>query len=483
MKNILFLLFFAVSLHAQPSWQTELAIPDTSLWAVDLINLPGGGVLMLGRREAHDVLPGIPIEGYRTFGSYLVRLDATGQVVWEQKDLPTGFLTAPDDLNVQGRLPAPAVLIDTVTGTWLLPYTVYAGLLTCADPTAEAFSTQPGLLRGSLATGAVLSDTVYSIEGECGIESIVRTFRQGDTLLAVTQHSTSGPQLLRFDAQGTLTRLPYVNSLFYIQDVAQNPVTGELFAVGDDTLGQLVVLRTDALGMVQQTYVLSNVLFRLQALPDGSGYLGWGFKEVGDSLFFALYRFDTAFAVQWNYLTPNVIASAATAPDGTTFLLEGSFSGLNQFVRVVQLSAQGAPIGAQDYAGEQLYPGSIVTTGDSCFVFTRTTFDLFEHPFPAFVDVTGDCFLTTSTVPDPSGPTLTLAIAPNPAYDRAVVRWKEAAPTDAILEVRNVEGRVVASWQVGGKTGLDLTVSDWPRGVYVVALRSSRWKQIALLIR
>ena len=484
MKRILFLLLSAVSLHAQSPWQTELVLHDTSLWAVDLVKLPDNGVLLLGRRDYHDALPGIPIEGYLSFGSYLARLNAAGEVVWEQKDLPTGFLNAPGDLNAQGRQPAPSVLIDTAAGNWLLPYTVYVGLQTCANPNVAAFSTRPGLLRGSLATGAVLSDTVYSIDGECGIESIIRAFRSGDAVLAVTQHQMLGHQLVGIDAQGSLTRYPYMNSLFYIQDAAHDPLTGELLALGDDTLGQIAVLRTNASGEVQQTYILTEVLTRLQAVPDGSGYLGWGPKPVGDSVFTALYRFDPAFGVQWNYLTINTITGAATTPDGTTLVLEGSVSGLNQLsIRVARLDPQGLPDGQRTYPGAEIYPGSIVTTGDSCFVFTRTIYDLLEHPIPASVEVVGDCLESTSAAPIPASPTQALSITPNPASDRVTLRWNEAAPTEAMLEVCNVTGRVVASWPVGGKTGLDLMVTDWPRGVYVVTLVSNRGKQAIMLIR
>ncbi len=479
MKQILFFVLAAFSLRAQPLWHTGLQIADTSLWSTDLVRLPGNDLLLLGRRELHHTDPGIPIEGYPTYGSYLARLDgATGEIEWEQRDLSTGFLNSPSALNVQGRLPAPTVLIDSASGAWILPYTVYVGILTCSDPNFSAFSTAPGLLRGSLATGAVLSDTVYQTDNECGIENVIRSFRQGSAALMVTQQQTLGMQLLRFSPSGALDRYPFANGLAFIQDATQDPATGELLALGDNAQGQPVVVRTDTLGMELQTYPLAQVLFRLQALPGGR-YLGWGPRPVGDSVYSALYHYDGAFHVLWSYQTLNTITAAATTTSGsTTFVLEGSLSGLDQnLVRVVRLDAQGTAVGDRDYPGADLWPGSLLAGGDSCYVFSSTTFDLFEHPEPAVVGVTADCLAGTSAAPEPPDFGLALSLLPNPATEQVAVRWGRTAPAGSTLVVYDATGRALQSHPVGGETGLDLPVGGWPAGLYVVMLRGNGWEQ------
>mgnify|MGYP000600224704 CR=1 FL=1 len=263
-----------------------------------------------------------------------------------------------------------------------------------------------------------------------------------------------------------------------LKAIVQGRLGTVLFALGDNAQGQPVVVRTDTLGMELQTYPLAQVLFRLQALPGGR-YLGWGPKPVGDSVYSALYHYDGAFHVLWSYQTLNTITAAATTTSGnTTFVLEGSLSGLDQnLVRVVRLDAQGTAVGDRDYPGADLWPGSLLAGGDSCYVFSSTTFDLFEHPEPAVVGVTADCLAGTSAAPEPPDFGLALSLLPNPATEQVAVRWGRTAPAGSTLVVYDATGRALLSHPVGGETGLDLPVGGWPAGLYVVMLRGNGWEQ------
>lgn len=68
----------------------------------------------------------------------------------------------------------------------------------------------------------------------------------------------------------------------------------------------------------------------------------------------------------------------------------------------------------------------------------------------------------------------TLMVFPNPVAEKVTIAWENKdAQAAEMLEIRDLDGRLVRSMELNGQTSVNLGVSDLNAGIYVIAVRSA----------
>jgi hypothetical protein len=72
-----------------------------------------------------------------------------------------------------------------------------------------------------------------------------------------------------------------------------------------------------------------------------------------------------------------------------------------------------------------------------------------------------------------SGPTLALSVVPNPASDRALLRWPHSSATTTVVTT-DTRGAEMKRWRMpASAVALTLELGDWPRGAYRITVSTS----------
>lgn len=87
--------------------------------------------------------------------------------------------------------------------------------------------------------------------------------------------------------------------------------------------------------------------------------------------------------------------------------------------------------------------------------------------------------LAAASIPSKANPAIPFSVSvwPNPASNVLTVQTKDA-PSKALLQVYNMSGRLVYQTKANGNSQLQIDVSAWPKGMYIISVGDAKSKVI-----
>jgi hypothetical protein len=250
------------------------------------------------------------------------------------------------------------------------------------------------------------------------------------------------------------------------------------------------ILKTDSAGSPIWSHVYGGIgeeiAFSACATSDG------GFAICGSTRSFGagqqdmyLIRVNSLGSMQWSstYGTPgNEIAyNVVQATDGgfvlTGVTSTGFFAGYSKMM-VVKTDALG-------YTGCDYIPATSVKYSDTAIVNTATPvigsmMSTYNVPFTTTSGILDSTLCSTVSIFEPAENLTSFSLFPNPSTTTATLSFENTTPKE--IRVLNLLGQEVFRLTNTNEQRIELTVENWPSGVYVVEVKSGSKLAVQKLI-
>ncbi|RMG25508.1 MAG: hypothetical protein D6730_10745, partial [Bacteroidetes bacterium] len=309
-------------LHAQPVFEYHFSNPDFELRGILAVEGAAGSIYVLGQKNFYDPTSGNPIEGTLTLGSHILKLNAAGELIWEQT-FENSFTSIA--LEAFGRQPAHQLLV-LPDESLLLPYHKFMGILECEMPGLGRFSQKAGMMRIA-PTATLIWDRLLD-DLFCGDSRPLLAFPTAADSLSVLLRDDGRLRLLRADTNGNLRQVFDRSYSFTIGGAYKYQ---ENFLVWGNQNSTFRFAEISPAGDSLRTLLLPEAMRevvevkRPKTLPDkGLMLLLWYWDPHMQRIRSGLLRTDSALQVSW-YKTLNRDAiDVEVLAGGSLLLLRGN---------------------------------------------------------------------------------------------------------------------------------------------------------------
>lgn len=475
---IYFLLFISNPSFGQ--FDIDLLIPytsDTSIYALNFLERADGSFIILNNNTEFDDIPNqIPIEGPMTYGSGLIKLSNTGDILantW----FPTNSIIDDGGLFAQGRTPTKHFLVST-NQTILLPYSIYVGVLECDDNFAKISYKKSVAVIDPLSMD-MINNNYFSADSICAIDDIRGIIQQSNGNYLILYQDDHLDSLIIEVIDSSLSVISttsiIVNSPFLFFDGYSDS-----FIVGLSNNCQLF----DFNGTLQNSFdfqepiSLSLTDLKIKTSEDHIFILSTGhttYPDRGSSLTIldrqgdvvAQKAFPDKVLIDFDLINNNQIISLA---DNSSFDYYDSMP-LPLNIQIFNLNLE--LISEKDYGQPFVHPQMIKSVSNNEFAVLGTRFksiDLVngkEADQVYFLKKSLADLIPVSTKLVDTEYTF-LDIYPNPSYDVVNINFKNTAQkNDGTFQLVDLNGKVLLEFQIDNDlNSYVLNVERYPDGIY-----------------
>lgn len=456
----------------QEHFERHYADFSDELRGISALEAQNGNLYILGQRNAYDSISGNPIEGTLTLGSEILKLDPSGNIVW-QHTYDNSF--AAIALEAFGRQPA-RQLLELPDGSLILPYHKFLGILECENPGLARFSEKAGIMRIA-ATGELIWDRLLD-DVFCGHSKPLDAEITDAGRIRVMIADDMDFRLAEVDTSGN------VNELFrqqYIFEADGAHAFEENYLVWGKAEGTFYLyqinLQGDSLNTLNVPSAMEQLIAveRIERIADGGVLLLISFRDAETgNIRSGLIRTDANLDIQWQKSLDFFATDVRVLPGGELIASEGSaVQRYGTGIRLWFLDEEANVLFNRNYGGFYDTPVYLLLTNDQYFVATGSQYCCYGtgiSPPPR-----AEIYVLKDELPE------SLTGIESEAYIDKIVIYPN--PTDNFVWIRSSEqggNRDVAVYDVQGNLLLEKRLSDRNRlvvghladGMYVMKIRS-----------
>ena len=384
------LILFVSSVKAQTAFITDIALPDTSLWAVDVLAL-NKGFILLGQLNHFEAIQGIPISGSLTYGSYVCELDSVGNTNWSTS-VPTGTLDNIFNVDSYGWTPATQLMKKPGENNWLLPYSINVGFLYCEDSLSASLSGKNGLCTGRAQDGQVLNNMVFWYDSLCEKPRIIKSFAKANRITILNRNKQKN-EFIHVDNGTLFSKFVSPENSYWIDAIPINSGDNYLL-LAQTSIDSYELIESNQYGQVikKTPFPFSNLLFPVRICPfGGNGYIvvHENGNPSANEPYFVIQKIDKDYKHEWYFNTNNIVIDLVITAQNELIILSKQQNIPNQenFTEIFVIDTYGNLIASKLYSIANFFPKNLIITPDSYYMFTGTVFKINNPTSPAYIKV------------------------------------------------------------------------------------------------